>query len=215
MLRDRDTHKKFSLIVASLIALGAIAYFSLGFLQPEETSVNGYQILLDSGTDAIDIGQYDEALNYYNQALVIAREVGDRVGEGDTLTYIGFVYKAKGQHDQALEYYNQSLVIYREIGDRTREGHNLGFIGSVHLAKGQHDQSLEYFNQALVIYREVGDRAGEGNNLAYIGKMYKAKGQYNQALEYYNQALVIARELELFSLEKAVLDAINNLPKSP
>jgi tetratricopeptide (TPR) repeat protein len=175
MLRDRDTHKKFSLIVASLIALGAIAYFSLGFLQPEETSVNGYQILLDSGTDAIDIGQYDEALNYYNQALVIAREVGDRVGEGDTLTYIGFVYKAKGQHDQALE----------------------------------------YFNQALVITREIGDRAGEGNNLAYIGKVHQAKGQYNQALEYYNQALVIARELELFSLEKAVLDAINNLPKSP
>ena len=104
MLRDRDTHIKFSLVVASLIALGAIAYFSLGFLQPEETSVNSYQILLNRGTDAIDIGQYDEALNYYNQALVIAREVGDRAGEGGNLTCIGVMYAAKGQHDQALEY---------------------------------------------------------------------------------------------------------------
>lgn len=175
MLRDRDTRLKFSLVVASLIALGVIAYFGLGFLLPKETSVNSYQILLSRGTDAIDIGQYDEALNYYNQALVIAREVGDRVGEGTSLACIGFVYEAKGQHDQALE----------------------------------------YFNQALVITREIGDRAGEGNNLAYIGKVYQAKGQYDQALEYYNQALVIARELKLFSLEKAVLDLINNLPKSP
>ena len=30
-------------------------------------------------------GQYDQALNYFQQALVIARDIGDRAGEGTTL----------------------------------------------------------------------------------------------------------------------------------
>jgi tetratricopeptide (TPR) repeat protein len=45
-------------------------------------------------------GQYDQALNYYQKALVIYREVEDRAGEGYALNSIGSVYGALGQYDQ-------------------------------------------------------------------------------------------------------------------
>ncbi len=41
-------------------------------------------------------GRYAEALEAYQQALAILREVGDRAGEGATLNNIGGVYAARG-----------------------------------------------------------------------------------------------------------------------
>ncbi len=59
-------------------------------------------------------GQYDQALNQYQQALVIRREIGDRAGEGTTLNNIGEVYRAQGQ-------YQQAPVIARPLGYKVLE----------------------------------------------------------------------------------------------
>ena len=55
-------------------------------------------------------GQYDQALQNYQQALVITQEVGDRAGEGATLNNIGGVYRVRGQYDQALQNYQRALA---------------------------------------------------------------------------------------------------------
>jgi tetratricopeptide (TPR) repeat protein len=120
------------------------------------------------GSSSYNQGQYEEALNYYQQALVITREVGDRTGEGTTLNNIGAAYQARGQYDQALQNYQQALVIHREVGNRVMEGTILNNIGLVYQARGQYDQALENCQQALVIAREVGDRALEEAVLANI-----------------------------------------------
>ncbi|WP_273249725.1 tetratricopeptide repeat protein, partial [Limnospira indica] len=61
------------------------------------------------------IGQPQEALTYYQQALAIMREVSDRAGEATTLNSIGAVYHAIGQPQEALTYYQQALPILREV----------------------------------------------------------------------------------------------------
>jgi tetratricopeptide (TPR) repeat protein len=60
------------------------------------------------------ISQPQEALKYYNQALPILREVGDRAGEATTLNNIGAVYNSISQPQEALKYYNQALPIMRK-----------------------------------------------------------------------------------------------------
>jgi tetratricopeptide (TPR) repeat protein len=64
--------------------------------------------LNERGNSSYKQGRYQEALNYYQQALVILREVGDRAGEGTTLNNIGGIYQDRGQYDQALENYQQA-----------------------------------------------------------------------------------------------------------
>ncbi|HAZ49104.1 MAG TPA: hypothetical protein DCZ55_32820, partial [Cyanobacteria bacterium UBA11371] len=44
---------------------------------------------------------YPKALEFYQQALAISREVGDRAGEGVTLSSIGLVYGSLGQYPKA------------------------------------------------------------------------------------------------------------------
>ena len=108
------------------------------------------------------LGQVAKAIEYYEQALAIAREIGDRRGEGADLGNLGLAYSALGQVAKAIEYYEQALAIAREIGDRRGEGADLGNLGMAYSALGQVAKAIEYYEQALAIAREIGDRRGEG-----------------------------------------------------
>ena len=63
-------------------------------------------------------GDVLKAIEYYDQALAISREIGDRRSEGMRswkprqclLPFCGDVHKA-------IEYYDQALAISREIGE--------------------------------------------------------------------------------------------------
>ena len=52
----------------------------------------------------------------------IAREIGNRNGEGNALGNLGLAYYSLGQYQQAIEFSQQSWNIAREIGDRNGEG---------------------------------------------------------------------------------------------
>jgi CHAT domain-containing protein len=102
-----------------------------------------------------DLGQQQKALVYYNQALPILRQVGNRAGEAATLNNIGYVYSDLGQKQKALEHYNHALPVYRVVGDRFGEATALNNIGAVYFDLGEKQNALEFFNQALLIAAEV------------------------------------------------------------
>jgi tetratricopeptide (TPR) repeat protein len=69
------------------------------------------------------------ALDFYQDALAIRQEIGDRLGEGSTLNNIGAVYDNLGQYEVALNFYQDALAIWQEIGNRAGEGATLNNIG--------------------------------------------------------------------------------------
>ena len=70
------------------------------------------------------LGEKQKALDYYSQALLIERAVGDRSGEARTLHNIGFVYDSLGEKQKALDYYSQALPIEHAVGEPLARGHN-------------------------------------------------------------------------------------------
>ena len=161
---------------------------------PQNRTAEALQLYRE-GMQQLNRGQFREALETFEQVLVIVRELGDRSSEGRTLNNIGGVYDNLGEYQQALSYYQQALAIRRELGDRSGEGTTLNNIGGVYNNLGEYQQALSYFQQALVISREVGDRSGEGVTLHNMGAIYENLGEYQQALSYYQQALAISREV--------------------
>jgi tetratricopeptide (TPR) repeat protein len=59
------------------------------------------------------LGEKQQALDKYNEALPLYRQVGDKGGEATTLNNIGGVYSALGEKQQALDKYNEALPLYR------------------------------------------------------------------------------------------------------
>ena len=152
-------------------------------------------VCIGLGNASQALGQYQQAIDYLQQALAIKREIGDRNGEANALIGLGLAYYSLGQYQQAIDYLQQALAITQEIGDRHGEANALINLGQVYRALGQYQQAIDYLQQALAIKREIGDRNGEAYSLLGLGATYFALGQYHQAIDYLQQVLAITREI--------------------
>ncbi|BAY32731.1 hypothetical protein NIES2107_46210 [Nostoc carneum NIES-2107] len=141
------------------------------------------------------LGQYPRAIEFYQQSMDIAREIGDHNTQGKCLKGLGYAYDSLGQYQRAIELLQQSLDISREIGDHNGEGNSLIGLGSAYFSLGQYQRAIEFYQQSMDISREIGNRNGEGNSLIGLGNVYGSLGQYQRAIEFFQQSLDIKREI--------------------
>jgi tetratricopeptide (TPR) repeat protein/cellulose biosynthesis protein BcsQ len=154
------------------------------------------------------LGQVPRAIDFYQQWLGIAREMGDHQGEANALGSLGSAYTALGQPQRAIDFHQQALAIYRDIHDRGGEGNALGNLGNAYRNLGQPEQALDFFQKRLAITRDLGDRQGEGHALGSLGLAYADLGEVQRAIEFYQQQLAIARDL---GDRRGEADALGNL----
>jgi CHAT domain-containing protein/lipopolysaccharide biosynthesis regulator YciM len=151
--------------------------------------------LLQQGIQQVQTSQFQAALQSWEQALAIYREIGDRQGEGAILGNLGIAYRSLGDYQKAIDYHQQGLAIARQIGDHQGEGAALGNLGNVYYSLGDYQKAIEYSQQVLAIARQIGDRQGEGAALGNLGNVYYSLGDYQKAIEYGEQRLAIARQI--------------------
>jgi tetratricopeptide (TPR) repeat protein len=150
-------------------------------------------------------GKLKEALEHYQQALEIDREIGDKEGEATQLGNMGSVYYIQGKLEKALEHYQQALEINREIGSKKGEASLLGNMGNVCQAQGKPKEALEHYQQALEINREIGSKEGVATMLSGIGVVCQAQGKPKEALNKLKESLEIFRTLEDYvNIEKII-----------
>jgi tetratricopeptide (TPR) repeat protein len=140
-------------------------------------------------------GDLENAQKYYEEALKICREIGDKEGEATQLGNIGTIYLAKGDYKNVLNYSSEALKIDREIGNKQGEAGDLGFIGIIYSVKGESKNALKCHEETLKIHREIGDKQGEADDLIFIEPIYKAKGNLEKAQKCHEERLKIEREL--------------------
>ena len=151
--------------------------------------------LFQEGVQQFRRGEYPKALLTYQRVLEIRRQLGDKVGIGQTLNNIGQVYNGLLQQEKALEFLQQALTIRREIKDRAGEGETLDILGGVYLALLKEEEALKTLQQALEIRHEVKDKAGEAVTLSRMGLTYSYLKQQDKGLKLLQQALAMHREL--------------------
>jgi CHAT domain-containing protein/Tfp pilus assembly protein PilF len=144
-----------------------------------------------------NLGKYTQAINFYQQALVVARERRDFFHEAFVRVDIGVIYMDLGKYDLALEYFQQTLQFVEKnqpkIGFPQPEIDILSKIGWVYKVKEQYKLALYFLQKALSKQKlavEQGfisrQRPDIVNN---IGSVYFLMGDYTKALEFYQEAL--------------------------
>jgi CHAT domain-containing protein len=161
--------------------------------------------LFDRGNQQYRISQFREALQSWEEALTIYREIGDRQGEADSLGNLGLAYYSLGQYHRAIEFYEQSLVIDLETGYRQGKAASLGNLGLAYDSLGQYNRAIEFHKQLLEIAREIRCRSAESDSLCNLSLAYYSLGEYKQAIEFQKQSLVIERAIKNRSGEAASL----------
>jgi tetratricopeptide (TPR) repeat protein len=144
------------------------------------------------------IGQPQRALELYEQAHLLMREVGDRAGEATTLNNIAAVYKVIGQPQRALELYQQALPVRREVGDRAGEAATLNGLAYLLVDMQRYSEALTTFEQSVELERQTLHRAGEIAGLAGIASLlYQHLNRPQEAITKMEQAITVMIETGL------------------
>ncbi|MFM6738492.1 MAG: tetratricopeptide repeat protein, partial [Microcystis panniformis] len=170
--------------------------------QEEQTNWKYTASLTSLGNVYYSLGEYQKAIEFYQQSLAIFREIGDRGGEAKSYGNLGNAYGSLGEYQKAIEFNQQSLAIEREIGDRGGEAKSYNNLGNVYYSLGEYQKAIEFHQQSLAILREIGDRRGEANAWFNLGVTYdklkrisEAKEAFLQSRELY-QALGLAADVQ-------------------
>jgi tetratricopeptide (TPR) repeat protein len=161
------------------------------------TSMPGYAsfVYCTLGNTHNALGTFAKAIEYHMEHLTMAKEVGDRAGEGMAYGNLGNAYRSLGDLSKAREYQMQQMAIAKEVGDRAGEVRAYANLGNVYDALGDYSKAIKYHTQYLAIAKEVGDRAGEGRAYSTLGNACKSLGDFSKAIKYHKQHLAIAKEV--------------------
>ena len=148
-----------------------------------------------------DLGQYSEAKEYYEKALIIRKEIyGEKHGNvAASYNNLAAVYSELGRYSEAKEYYEKALIIRKEIygekhGDVAASYNNLGI---VYNNLGQYNEAKDHCEKALIIRKEIyGQHHGHvAASYSNLGNVYRDLGQYRQANYYYERASMIKKKI--------------------
>jgi tetratricopeptide (TPR) repeat protein len=141
------------------------------------------------------LGEIHHAIELYEQALSIHRDIGNRGAEGKALINLGLAYADLGETRRAIDFYEQYLDIADEIGDRESEGIALNSLGLAYADLGEIKRAIKFYEQYLDIASEMGDRRGEGNALGNLGIACGDLGETQLAMKFYERQWAIVREI--------------------
>jgi len=100
----------------------------------------------------------DAALDCYEEALSVYRQVGSKLGEANVRKAMGDVQQFRDERDAALASYEQALGLFRQVGDRLGEANC--YLAQGRVARQQDDFQAAFTLQtrAYQLYQDIHDQ---------------------------------------------------------
>jgi CHAT domain-containing protein/tetratricopeptide (TPR) repeat protein len=134
-----------------------------------------------------------QAIERFQSAVALWRQLNDPGGEADALSQIGSVYNALSDPQKAIEFDQQALPLRRASSDLAGEGELLNNIAVAYTSLGDTNLALENLRRALPLRRESGDLAGVAETLHNLTAVYETEGEFQLALNSEQEALTLYR----------------------
>ncbi|TAE93189.1 MAG: hypothetical protein EAZ79_28065 [Oscillatoriales cyanobacterium] len=134
---------------------------------------------------------YQEAINYSQRALIMARQAGERQGEANALANLGYseVFQARQLeevepeiYESAISYLEQGLLLSEKLGDRQSQAFCSSSLGIAKIALENAAGAIEYLVKGWQAAQFSGDLYLQGLNLAYLAQAYYSLNELEQAI---------------------------------
>ena len=138
-------------------------------------------------------GDYAGARTFYEESLILFRQLGDQEGSANALNSLGTIAQAQGDFAGMRALYEESLIIYRQLGHQSGIASVLLNLGVVASAQGDYSGARALYEECLTIRRHLGQPSGIANTLLNLGAVASAQGDYARARALYKESLTIRR----------------------
>ncbi len=139
-------------------------------------------------------GERRKAVHCHEKQLKIAKEVGDRVGEGYAYSCLGIAYFSLGIYHRTIQCHEKSLQIAKKTEDQAGKCRAYSCLGIVYDSLGGCLKAIEYYEKGREIAREIGDQEGEACAYGNLGSAYQVLGESQKAIQYHLKCLKIVKE---------------------
>ena len=157
------------------------------------------------------LGDVRNAEDRYEEALLIAQGLSDRVMIAKINNSIGIMKTAASEMEDALKYFNKALDINIKLNNYSDASSQYINIGKIYEMKNDFDNALKYYELAYNLQFSADDKKGMILSLVNSGTVYDSMGNTKRAEEYYTKALEKAVETSN-DIEKArILNNIANI----
>lgn len=153
-------------------------------------------------------GNQEKGLEYFQKALILAEDIGDKHGYAKVSTEIAMVYFAQGNDDQALATLTNCLQVAKYIGDKQQEQTVLYNFGYIYSILQEYQTAIQYLQEARDIAVLIDDKVGFAFANDGIGDAYFQLGQFVEAKKLYEANLQLQ---ELLQDKEGVAHTIGNL----
>jgi tetratricopeptide (TPR) repeat protein len=103
-------------------------------------------------------GNLSDAERYYERAVAVAHEQGDRLGEAWGLMRLGELTREHGQAREAIAHLEHALVLFDALGSRVPEAWCLAILAVTHSHLGESDRARATVDRAMALANTAGDR---------------------------------------------------------
>ncbi len=150
--------------------------------------------------EGITTGIFDQALDYYEQALAIRREINDKRGIADALFQLGTFYENKKDSNEqdkqkALEFYQEALQVAEEGEFKFELALIYRHIAYGFYRKQDFEQAINYAEKSASLREEIGFKITLPFQYLSIGDLYYAKKDVDNAKNYYQKAYSTAKSI--------------------
>jgi tetratricopeptide (TPR) repeat protein len=141
------------------------------------------------GTMAITLRKdYVAGRTLFERALEIARAIGDRVGEANSLHNIGQADFTLRDFPGATDAFSKELAVAGETSNDSTAAAALYGLGMVGYASGEYTAALASFRDALAVYDKRDDGSSANRALISIGNIQYLQADYDGATASYRRA---------------------------
>lgn len=151
------------------------------------------------------------AIDYLDQARVVAQLVGDTLMEIRMTTWYASAQNALGNVQVGQQTLQTALNMAQSNGKVRELADILCVLGKLYNDLGDFSHAAPYYEQSLVLARQVDDPVITARNLNNIGLIEHAQGHYSRAERLFTEALTLFRALDLALAVNVVLMNLANV----
>lgn len=140
-------------------------------------------------------GQLQQALEQFQQGLLLAGRLNDPVKTATFLTQVGQLYSEEGDWEKSQDYYERSLTILEQAHDSSNLLVTLGQYDQLCRKRADYDRAITFAQRGLDLALQTKRSSETAIFLHDLGMIYLDKQDWEQAQVYGQQELDLACQM--------------------
>lgn len=163
-----------------------------------------------------EINDREKALEAFNKALNIAKNINDSIRIAAAYSNIGMIYNDNDNQIKSREYFEKAYLITAKHGNQPFSARILHNIGETYKDEQNYEKAKEYFFKSLGIIERINNQKDLAKTNRIIASIFYETKEYDKALKYLRtsekhaaNAKLDKQLVEIYNLMYQTFDTIN------